>query len=113
MCSLGWGLPDDHQLFKFLKHSVRNAKINTVFSQRKSYKLCNHNEVCLATSLFNVHSIHCEIDLGNLLQSPDQRKTFNCSLNYRMLLTGGSKCNLSPRNHLCFLFTNCQISTIL
>ena len=113
MCNLVLELPDDHQLFKFFKLSVRNAKINTVFSQLKSYHLCNDNELCLAISLTNVHLIPCKIDLGKPLHSPNQRKTFNYLFNCRILLTEGSKCNLSARDCSLLLFTDYQISSIL
>lgn len=42
----GWELPDDHELYKFFKLSVRKAEIN-ITSQLVSYELLEDIELCL------------------------------------------------------------------
>ena len=43
----GWLLPDDHELYKFFKLSVRKAEINITSSQLVSYELLEDIELSL------------------------------------------------------------------
>ena len=88
-----WVLPDDHEFYKLLMHSVRNSEMHRIFSEIQSYQLCDGVKDKVGNTSVNVHSIPCEINLEDPIQLSYKGKTVNRSSDCRILLNeGSSKC---------------------
>ena len=58
----GWLLPDDHELYKLFKRTVRNSEMHRIFSEIQSYQLCDGVKDSVGNTSGNVHSIPCDIN---------------------------------------------------
>ena len=62
-----------------------------IFSEIQSYQLCDGVKDSVGNTAVDVHSIPCEINLEEPIQSSNQVKTVNRSSDCRMLLNEGNK----------------------
>ena len=91
LATCGWFLPDDHEFYELFKRTVRNSEMHRIFSEIQSYQLCDGVKDTVGNTSVNVHSIPCEINLEDAIQSSNQVKTVNQSSDCRMLLNACSK----------------------
>ena len=70
-------LPYDCEFCKLFNRSVRNSELHRIFSEIQSYRLCDGVKDCVGNTSVNVHSIPSEINLEDLIYSPNQAKTIN------------------------------------
>ena len=94
----GWLLPDDYEFYKLFKSSVENSEMHRIFSEIQFYQLCYCVKGSVGHTSVDVHSIPCEINLEDPIQSSTQAKTVNRSLGCRLLLTLLRRRPISYRN---------------
>ena len=77
LATYGWLLPDGHEFYKLFKHAVKNSEMQRIFSEIQSYQLCDGVKDSVRNTSVNLHSIPCEINLEDPIQSFNQAKTVN------------------------------------
>ena len=87
----GWIVPDDNDIYKRYKRSMRKIGLLKLLTDIKSNQVCNgvHN---IESNSLSIHSVPCEIHIDNILSSPNQAKNYSRPNDCDMLLSHDTKC---------------------
>lgn len=88
----GWLLPDDNQMYKIYKRSIRKTGISKVLKHFESSKICN-GVIDVESNALLVHSVPYEIDIDNIFSSPNQAKSYTQPSDCDMILDNKTKCS--------------------
>ena len=86
----GWIVPEDNDIYKIYKRSIRKIGLSKLLTHIKSSQICNGVSNIEYNSL-SIHSLPCEIDIDNI-NSPNQAKNYRCPNDCALMLLNYLNC---------------------